>query len=447
MPVGLAVAAPSNTTGAKCPSLCHRLPKSKNRHYDNGSYFLAVARILYCGDVGAQTGFGRVAEELIPRLCDDHEIHALAVNWYGDPSPMQEYCKMYPASAGGPDPFGSHRIAEIAAAIKPDLVWITNDLWCMPPLLQALKPVRESVPMKVYGYAPIDSYGIFPEFMASLDGLDGLGTYTQFGREELLKAGYGKEVDVIPHGVDRTKFFPMDREECRQGLGIAPDDFVVFNGNRNQPRKRIDITIKGFIRFAVNSPRARLWLHMGIKDQGWDIIPLFNRVARDYGYDPTNRLILTNANFSVNNCLSIESLNRAYNAADIGVNTCIAEGWGLVNFEHAATGVAQLVPDHTSLKEIFSDVPRIDCLESETDRGYGLERPVPSSESLAERLDYYYQFPEALQATGKWCYEKACNPAYEWPTIAGQMKGIIDRTLSIPAPTKFKGFGTPVRLG
>jgi len=406
-----------------------------------------VARILYCGDVGAQTGFGRVAEELIPRLCDDHEIHALAVNWYGDPSPMQEYCKMYPASAGGPDPFGSHRIAEIAAAIKPDLVWITNDLWCMPPLLQALKPIRESVPMKVYGYAPIDSYGIFPEFMASLDGLDGLGTYTQFGREELLKAGYGEEVDVIPHGVDRSKFFPIDKQECREGLGIAPDDFVVFNGNRNQPRKRIDITIKGFIKFAVNNPRARLWLHMGIKDQGWDIIPLFNRVARDYGYDPTNRLILTNANFSVNNCLSIESLNRAYNAADIGVNTCIAEGWGLVNFEHAATGVTQLVPDHTSLKEIFSDVPRIDCLESETDRGYGLERPVPSSESLAERLDYYYQSPEALQATGKWCYEKACNPAYKWPTIVGQMKGIIDRTLSAPAPVRFKGFGAPVRLG
>lgn len=405
-----------------------------------------MARILYCGDVGAQTGFGRVAEELIPRLKEKHEIHALAVNWHGDPSPMHAHCSMYPAHVGGPDPYGSHRIAELAAAIKPDLVWITNDLWCIPPLLQALKPVRQQQ-MQVYGYSPIDSYGIFPEFMAHLEGLDGLGTYTQFGKAELEKAGYKGTIDVIPHGVDQEKFFPMDKEEARKAMGIGKDDFVVFNGNRNQPRKRIDITIKGFIRFARFCPNARLWLHMGVKDQGWDIIPLFNRVARDCDYDPTGRLILTNHNFSVNNCLSIEDLNRAYNASDIGVNTCIAEGWGLVNFEHAATGVAQLVPDHTSLKEIFDDVPRIDCLEAETDKGYGLERPIPSAESMAKLLRKYYDDRALLQRTAQLCYEKATNPAYNWNVIAEQMIGIIDGLLSNKPAPAFKGFGTPVRLG
>jgi len=209
-------AAPFVTIARKC----------HNDHYHGGSYSFFVARILYCGDIGAQTGFGRVAEELIPRLSDKHEIHGLAVNWHGDPSPMQQYCRMYPAQVGGPDPFGSHRIAELAAAIQPDLVWITNDLWCIPPFLQALKPAREQVPMKVYGYSPIDSYGIFPEFMQHLDGLDGLGTYTQFGKAELEKAGYTKTIDVIPHGVDRSKFFPLDRDDARRAMGIAKDDFV-----------------------------------------------------------------------------------------------------------------------------------------------------------------------------------------------------------------------------
>ena len=46
-------------------------------------------------------------------------------------------------------------------------------------------------------------------------------------------------------------------------------------------------------------------------------------------------------------------LNIIYNAADVGVNTCKGEGHGLVNHEHAACGVAQVVPNHTSLKEIF----------------------------------------------------------------------------------------------
>ena len=430
-------AAPFVTIARKC----------HNDHYHGGSYSFFVARILYCGDIGAQTGFGRVAEELIPRLSDKHEIHGLAVNWHGDPSPMQQYCRMYPAQVGGPDPFGSHRIAELAAAIQPDLVWITNDLWCIPPFLQALKPAREQVPMKVYGYSPIDSYGIFPEFMQHLDGLDGLGTYKQFGKAELEKAGYTKTIDVIPHGVDRSKFFPLDRDDARRAMGIAKDDFVVFNGNRNQPRKRIDITIKGFIHFAKHFPNARLWLHMGIKDQGWDIIPLFNRVARDYDYDPTSRLILTNHNFSVNNCLSIADLNRAYNAADIGVNTCIAEGWGLVNFEHAATGVAQLVPDHTSLKEIFDGVRRIDCLEAETDRGYGLERPIPSTKSMADCLTAYHEDRGLLGTAAKWCFDRATDPAYDWGLISQQMIGIIDRCLNEKPAPAFKGFGTPVRLG
>jgi hypothetical protein len=56
-----------------------------------------------------------------------------------------------------------------------------------------------------------------------------------------------------------------------------------FNGNRNQPRKRIDLTVKGFIEFAKDKPDARLWLNMGAKDMGWEIIPLFKRVARDAG--------------------------------------------------------------------------------------------------------------------------------------------------------------------
>ena len=47
------------------------------------------------------------------------------------------------------------------------------------------------------------------------------------------------------------------------------DSFIVFNGNRNQPRKRIDITMKGFARFANGKPNnVKLYLHMGVEDAG-----------------------------------------------------------------------------------------------------------------------------------------------------------------------------------
>lgn len=406
-----------------------------------------MATILYAGDVGVQTGFGRVAEYLIPALAEQHEVHALCTNWHGDPNEMQKHCKMYPAMAHGSDPFGSHRIGELVQTIKPDLVWVTNDIWCAISLWNAAKPFKESIGFKWFTYTPIDSYGLFSELLPAINEWDGLATYTEFGAEEIRKMGYEKEIGIMGHGTDFSKFFPLDKMECRKELGVPQDVFIVFNGNRNQPRKRIDLTIKGFIKFAKDKPGTRLWLNMGSKDMGWEIIPLFKRVARDEGMDPTGRVILTSPQFSTHNCLPIEQLNKVYNAVDIGVNTCIGEGWGLVNTEHAATGVAQLVPDHTSLKEIFSDVPRIACHGSETDRNYGLERPLPGPESMAELLTNYYENRAALKQAGDWCYKRVHEKQFTWPHVQKQMLEAVEKTLSKKVEKQeFKGFGTPAKI-
>lgn len=406
-----------------------------------------MATILYCGDVGCQTGFGRVAEYLIPALAKEYEVHALCTNWHGDPSEMQQYCKMYPAMAHGSDPFGSHRIGELVQKIKPDLVWVTNDIWCAISLWKAAKPFQEQVGFKWFTYTPIDSYGLFPELLPSLDEWDGLATYTKFGALEIEKIGYKKPIGIIGHGTDFKQFFSLDKEECRKELGVPQDAFIVFNGNRNQPRKRIDLTIKAFIKFAKDKDDARLWLNMGSKDMGWDLIPLFKRVARDEGMDPTGKLILTSPHFSTYNCLTVEQLNKVYNAADIGINTCIGEGWGLVNSEHGSVGVAQLVPDHTSLAEIFDEVPRIECNGSETDRNYGLERMLPCPESAAELLTYYYEDRKALERDGKWCAKRLHEEPFTWSYIQNQLLEAVSSTLKASKPrSEFKGFGTPAKI-
>jgi len=407
-----------------------------------------MAKILYCGDVGVQTGFGRVAEYLIPALAQEHEVHALAVNWHGDPSEMQQYCKMYPAMAYGSDPFGSHRIAEVISTVEPDLIWTTNDIWVALQLWEQAKGLKEQIGFKWFVYTPIDSYGLFPELKAPMDEWDGLATYTAFAKKELELMGYDKPIDIIGHGTDFEKFFPMDKEECRKKLGVPDDVFIVFNGNRNQPRKRIDLTIKAFVKFAKDKDDARLWLNMGKKDMGWDIVPLFKRVARDEGYDSAGKLILTSPNFSTHNCLPIEQLNMVYNAVDVGINTCIGEGWGLVNTEHGSVGVAQVVPDHTSLAEIFDEVPRISCNAYETDRNYGLERPLPDPESAAEILTYYYENRDVLKKDGQWCARRLREKCFTWPYIQEQLLEVVRRTLEAKAPEpQFKGFGTPVKIG
>jgi glycosyltransferase involved in cell wall biosynthesis len=392
-------------------------------------FFFLVARILYCGDAFVETGFGRVASHLLPKLAEQHDVHVLAVNYWGDHHEEAVKYKVYPAGVHGNDPFGAHRIASIVRQIKPDLIWTTNDFWININLWNQVKDLKEEIGFKFYSYSPIDSYGIFPETMPVTKGWDGFGVYTEFGAEEIKKAGYEGMVDIIPHGVDRKNFFPIDKAECRKKLGVPEDVFIVFNGNRNQPRKRIDLTIKAFIRFAKDRDDARLWMNMGQKDMGWDLIPLFKRVARDEGYDPTGKLILTSPNFDVNNCLTIEQLNQVYNACDVGINTCIGEGWGLVNFEHAATGVAQVVPDHTSLREIFNGVKRIENESWEVDRNYGLDRAVPSADDAAYLLERYYEDRELLAADGQWCYDRVTAPEFNWDNIGDKMLKIVDRLL------------------
>lgn len=397
-----------------------------------------MAKILYCGDCAVQTGFGRVAENILPVLAKEHEIAVLAVNYWGDPHDMP--FRLYPAMPGGSDPFGSHRLPEILLKEKPDLVLAVNDIWILNNLWAVAKPYQEQLGFKWYGYFPTDSYGFFPEVFEACKEWDGMGTYTQFGLEEVRKAGCDIACDVIPHGIDRSVFFPMDKGECRKELGLAQDAFVVFNGNRNQPRKRIDITIKGFIQFALDKPDARLWLHMGKKDQGWDLIPLFKRVARDYGYDAAGKLILTSQDFDVTRCLPVEKLNKVYNAVDVGVNTCIGEGWGLVNFEHAATNTAQVVPDHTSLAEIFHEIPRIPVESWSVDQNYGLDRGQPSADGMAQILDHYYKNRDDLQKVADWCGKELALPKYSWETIGNQILKIVNRTLEGPAKSG-DGFG------
>jgi hypothetical protein len=127
-----------------------------------------MAKILYCGDAFVQTGFGRVAEYLLPALAKEHEVHVLAVNFHGDHDDEAIKYKTYPAMIHGSDPFGSHRIGELVQTIKPDLVWVTNDLWIGISLWGAVKPFQEKIGFKFFVYTPIDSYGIFPELNASV---------------------------------------------------------------------------------------------------------------------------------------------------------------------------------------------------------------------------------------------------------------------------------------
>jgi glycosyltransferase involved in cell wall biosynthesis len=389
------------------------------------------AKILWCGDIVAMTGFARVTENVISRLKDDFEIVVLGNNWWGDPTPLQAEYKMYPSSNRHQTaPFGEQRIREIVEREEPDVVFTINDMWIINEQYNQIKDLHKAGKFKFVGYAPMDSYAWTGCLADTANEWDAVVSYTEFGAYEFMNGGITKAITVIPHGVTPGQFYPTDKAEARRKLGLKPESFIVFNGNRNQFRKRIDITIKAFAAFAVDKPEAMLYLHMGLKDQGWDIMEVFAREMSRVGLDPNNRIIMTSNQPNPPN-VSVEMLNDIYNACDVGVNTCKGEGWGLVNFEHAACRVAQVVPDHTSCKEIFEGCGElIRCDHVDVDTNYAREMPCPSSDHLTEILNELYHSPEYCQRVANDCYNRVTNAQFAWDTVASQFGGVFEEVLS-----------------
>jgi glycosyltransferase involved in cell wall biosynthesis len=377
------------------------------------------------------TGFARVTENVISRLKDDFEIVVLGNNWWGDPTPLQQEYKMYPSSNRHQTaPFGEQRIREIVEREQPDIVFTINDMWIINEQYNQIRDLHKAGRFKFVGYAPMDSYAWTGCLADTANEWDAVISYTEFGAYEFMRGGITKPVTVIPHGVTPGQFYPVDKAEARQRLGLKQDSYIVFNGNRNQFRKRIDITIKAFADFAVDRPEAMLYLHMGLKDQGWDIMEVFAREMTRVGIDPNGRIIMTSNQANPPN-VSVEMLNDIYNACDVGVNTCKGEGWGLVNFEHAACRVAQIVPDHTSCREIFEGYGQlIRCDHVDVDTNYSREMPCPSAEHLTELLDYLYENPDIEKEVAEACYKRVTDPQFSWDTVASQFGGVFEEVLS-----------------
>jgi glycosyltransferase involved in cell wall biosynthesis len=401
---------------------------------------MAVTRLLVLGDGGAPTGYARVTENILKRLPQDQfEVHHLAVNYSGDPHDLP--WKLYPAGNRG-DVFGGNRIKELVNQTRPDLIFSVADLWIQKLYLQILL-AEHPYKGRIVLYSPVDAGPVDPDWVAQFDKAHRIVAFTHFAKREIeqaLPAGAGK-VEVIPVGVDTGVFHPLATRDGREGpvwdtseakrlLKLFPEEeiessFLVLNAHRNQPRKRIDITLKAFAAFASGKPKnVQLYLHMGIEDAGWHVLKL----AKRYGVDDR---IIVSENRSAMPVILSEHLNLIYNACDVGLNTATGEGWGLPNFEHAATGNAQIVPRLGALAEIWSEAAEfVDPSYPVVYEGVLSEGQVVAVEDVAAALERLYSEMRHRESVARACYERATRADYQWPTIGDSWHRLLSAVTS-----------------
>lgn len=395
-------------------------------------------RLLAIGQAAAPTGYARVLHSILRPLRHRFEITHFGLNCVG-PSDHPGW-RIEPNLLPG-DLMGLERLPGLLAEVRPQLLFLNFDAWLFSLYREVLAACAE--PPAVVSYCPVELPPPSPEWTVDLAYLDRLVFYNEFGRRTIQGAldhlrGGGRALPdpatgVVPHGVDTGLFHPLggDRRAARRRLfpdrPEVWDGFLVLNANRNVWRKRVDLTLEGFAEFARGKPDAWLYLHMGMHDRGVDVPALAARLGI------AGRLLAT-TDSPERPEVADERLNLIYNACDVGVNTATAEGWGLVAWEHAATGAAQIVPRHSACREIwegaglFLDL-REPCATPD-DESYG----VVSTAALAAALERLYRDPDLLAGSSRAAFVHATAPQFSWAWIAERWGGIFDEVLRTAVP-------------
>jgi glycosyltransferase involved in cell wall biosynthesis len=338
-------------------------------------------------------------------------------------------------SGGRGNIYGLDRVCQLLLERDFDILFILNDAWVISYYLDTIKKnVNKKLPA-IVTYFPVDSEYHDPSWYRDFDIVNKAFTYTQFGKRVVNKAMPEMIVDVLPHGVDLDDFYQLyeNRKMSKTdlfgdrlvGLKNPEEAFIVLNANRNQPRKKPDVTIRGFSLFAEGKPsNVRLYMHCGVRDSSVDIV----KQAKRWNVD--DRLIFTNWNIGIQR-VPITKLNLIFNACDIGINTSLGEGWGLTNVEHAVTGAVQVVPRHSACEELFSDCGLL--METITDITLDQSETVgklTTPEEVARNLEILYKNRNLMKDLAKKGQEKFSRPEYQWSNIAEKFGDAFEEACS-----------------
>ena len=380
-------------------------------------------KLLIIGDGVTPTGFSRVLHSVAKNLSlDIYDISWLAVNYFGDPHIYPNYT-IYPATGGEhQDAYGFSKLSFVLGTVKPDVIFLLNDIWIIDAYLDALKQIYQGKEKpKIVVYFPVDAEDHQPEWYRHVDYVDSMYTYTEFGKRVAEKACPDTRFRVAPHGTDNSMFYKIEdrtKEEIRAELFPkypdlwSEDLFYILNGNRNQPRKRLDVTLRAFAMFAEGKDDVKLYLHTGMVDAHVHIPALVKTLGI------VDKLTISSTYSGVQKA-SVEKLNKIYNACNVGVNTCVGEGWGLVNNEHAITGAPQIVPNHSALADIYADCgvlvdPIMDFTLDTVPTTGKLCRP----DDIAEGMQLLYGDRELLADLSKKSIAKFTSEKYTWEYVA-----------------------------
>jgi glycosyltransferase involved in cell wall biosynthesis len=320
--------------------------------------------VLVSTHIDQTTGYSKVSHNLVKQLSTlSPKIKTFHFGFQRHPN--RPTMRKYPDgivpydAAANEDPkeegFGYNKIHEYLEMVNPDVVMIYNDPYTIARFIESMKHDRATSPYKLWLYVDQVYTGIAQPLIEVLHKhADRIYCFTESWKKRFLEYGPFLDIRVLEHAVDATVFtcMPPDvRKGIRSNMAIPEDAIVFLNANRNSQRKRLDLTIAGFVGLLKNNPTKPYYLVIASNLQPqsgayYDTQRIFTEELKDNGLDIqafARRFLLIDT--SPPNVWSDEAINQLYNAADVGINTSDGEGYGLCHLEHMYTGAPQIVTD------------------------------------------------------------------------------------------------------
>jgi glycosyltransferase involved in cell wall biosynthesis len=404
-------------------------------------------RILFFTTYPTQpNGYARIGNILTNYLATKgHEVHYLGISNFKNTAidrDIHPFIHLIDAleerHEGSTELYGVDIICQHIQQIQPDIVFLYNDVIVINRILNEFIKHNIKKTFKLCIYMDlVYKYQKLLHFRNIQEWADLIFAFSDCWKKNLVELGLSEDkIAILPHGLDIEIFKTIDTVEAKKQMGFAPDDFLFLNSNRNAYRKAHDITIDAFVKLLKKkeyNPNLKLFLNMiQESSQGYNILELIKVICLENDAD-FEKIVLNHIFIRpVDNFLSDAMLNTLYNAADVGINTCLGEGFGLCNLEHAGLGKPQIVSKVGGLEDIFTNAyatlinPKTKLYIAplvEEHQGY-IE--ICESQEVADAMERYY-IDRSLATRHGALAQKILTKKYEWSSILDYLNTALMR--------------------
>lgn len=399
-------------------------------------------RVAFFGTHPKQfNGYSKVVYELSKAMTLHHpevELHVFGFqNFHGHPGyrldvpkevvVFDAHAEENPKAQG----FGITVARAFVERVKPHVCVIFNDFMVLTAVMNEIHGAANRASFKILAYLDQVYLCQKREFIEHLNRTaDGAIAFTPEWRDCIQWQGLTLPCHYLQHGLNTSTFFPVPRGLVRRFYGVSEGDFLVLNLNRNQPRKRWDTCLQAFAEVVARRPNAPIKIVIATELRGaWDLVELYQRELRKRGVDLAlgmSRIVVPGHP----QMLTDQETNILYNLADIGINTCDGEGFGLCNFEQAAIGIPQIVPRLGGFLDFFDDdtavlVNPVTSIYVDASRdGVGGEAQLTRWSDYADAILRLYDDPSARERIGKAARERILS-RYTWRSVADKFYEIV----------------------